>query len=47
MSMSRSRLKDENRVIFLLPDGRHVAFDTLDEQEARELAALLTGIIYS
>ena len=39
--------KDENRVIFLLHDGRHVAFDTWDQQEAREIAALLTGIVFS
>lgn len=39
--------KDEDKVIFLLHDCRQVAFDTLDEQEARELAALLTGIVFS
>ncbi|MBQ7378427.1 MAG: hypothetical protein IJW70_01955 [Clostridia bacterium] len=42
-----SEENDEDKVIFLLHDGREVAFNTLDEQEARELAALLTGIIFS
>lgn len=42
-----SEEKDEDKVIFLLQDCRQIAFDTLDEQESREIAALLTGIIYS